>query len=161
MKTNFLRLLFALTVLLVVFSIIANAQSEKNISVDLVLNSTEEKDKSATVSATLIIRNTGSTEVKVIHPSYRMAVTFFVMNSLGNIVAPEGLAKINPTLREITIKPNSEVKQSFPNLEFITGSALFGYELNRGETYRVVAVYRPDGKKSLGVTTKEQIITIR
>jgi hypothetical protein len=63
--------------------------------------------------------------------------------------------------REITIEPNSEVKQSFPKLEFLTGSALFDYELKTGETYRIVAIYRPDGEKGIGITTKEQLITVK
>ena len=90
-----------------------------------------------------------------------MAVAFFVMNSLGNVVSPVALAKIDPPFREITIKSNSEVRQSFPNLEFITVSALFAYELKSGESYRVIAIYRPDGEKSSGITSKEQIITIK
>ena len=160
MKRNFLLLLFTLSALFVI-PVTANGQSDKNISVDLVLNSAEEKVNTGGVSATLIIRNTGLSEVKAVHPSNRMAVTFIVMNSLGNVVAPIGLAKVDPFFKEITIKPNLEVRQSFPKLEFITGSALFGYELKKGEIYRIVAIYRPDGEKGVGITTKEQIITVK
>jgi hypothetical protein len=148
MKRNFLLLLFTLSILFVT-TVTANGQSDKNISVDLVLNSAEEKVKAEEVSATLIIRNTGSTLVKAVHPSNRMAVAFIVLNSLGNVIAPMGIAKINPMFREITIEPNSEVKHFFSKLEFITGSALFGYELKTGETYRIIAIYRPDGKRVL------------
>lgn len=161
MKRFFLPLLFIPAALLIAFTVVANRRSVENISVDLVLNSTEEKVKTGTVSATLVIRNTGSTEVKVAHPGNRIAVAFIVMNSLGNVVSPVGIAKVDPPFGEITIKPNSEFKQSFPNLEFLTGSALFGYELKSGETYRVVAIYRPNGEKSPGITTGEQIITVK
>ncbi len=161
MKRNFLPHFFISAVLLFSNTVVANQHSVENISVELVLNSTKKKDKNETISATLIIRNTGSTEVKIIHPGNRMAVAFIVMNSLGNVVPPAGLAKVDPPFSEITIKPNSEFKQSFPNLEFITGSALFGYELKSRETYRVIAIYRPNGEKSSGITTREQIITVK
>lgn len=161
MKRIFLTLLFIPAALLFAHTVLANRHSVENIMVELVLDSAKEKEKTGTVSATLVIRNTGSTEVKVAHPGNRMAVAFIVMNSLGNIVSPVGIAKVDPAFGEISIKPNSEFKQSFPNLEFITGSALFGYELRAGETYRVVAIYRPNGDKSSGVTTGEQIITVK
>lgn len=158
MKRIFLALFFILATLLFAIAAVANQSSVENVLVDLVLNST---DKTGSVSATLIIRNTGSTEVKVMHPGNRMAVAFIVMNSLGNVVSPVGVAKVDPAFREITIKPNSEFKQSFPNLEFITGSALFGYELKSRETFRVIAIYRPNGEKSSGITTREQIIMVK
>lgn len=161
MKRIFLLLIFIPATLLLVFTVVANRRSLENISVDLILSSTKEKDKTGIVSAALVIKNTGSTEVKIRHPRNRMAVAFIVMNSLGNVVSPVGIAKVDPPFREITIKPNSEFRQSFPNLEFLTGSALFGYELKSGETYRVVAIYRPDGEKSSGITTREQIITVK
>ena len=161
MKRNFLLCFFITAAFWAALAVAANQRPGKNVSVDLVLNSGEEKGKTGTVSATLVIRNTGSTEVKVAHPGNRMAVAFIVMNSLGNVVSPVGIAKVDPPFGEITIKPNSEFKQSFPNLEFITGSALFGYELKSGETYRVVAIYRPNGEKSSGITTGEQIITVK
>jgi hypothetical protein len=161
MKLNFLPGFFILAILFLADTIFANQHSVENILVDVVLTSTEEKDKNGTVSALLIIKNTGSTEVKVRHPSNRMAVAFIVMNSLGNVVSPIGIAKVDPPFREITIKPNSEFKQTFPNLEFVTGSALFGYELKSKEIYRVVAIYRPNGEKSSGITTEEQIITVK
>jgi hypothetical protein len=161
MRRNFLTLFFIPAALLVAFNVLANQHSVESITVDLVLDSTKKKEKTGTVSATLVIRNMGSTEVKVAHPGSRMAVAFIVMNSLGNVVSPVGIAKVDPPFGEMTIKPNSEFKQSFPNLEFITGSALFGYELKSGETYRVVAIYRPNGEKSPGITTGEQIITVK
>jgi hypothetical protein len=161
MKRNFLPVFFISAALLFSTTVIAIQRSGENISVDLVLNSAEEKDKTGIVSAVLIIRNSGSTEVKVRHPGNRMAVAFVVMNSLGNVVSPVGLAKVDPPFGEIAIKPNSEFKQSFPNLRFITGSALFGYELKSGETYRVVAIYRLNGEKNPGITTGEQIITVK
>ena len=161
MKRNFLLCFFIMLAFGTDIIVSAYQSPIENISVDLVLHSSEEQVKTGVVFTTLIIRNTGSTEVKVAHPGNRMAVAFIVMNSLGNVVSPEGIAKIDPALKEITIKPNSEFKQSVPNLEFITGSALFGYRLKSGETYRVVAVYRPNGEKSSGITTRERIVTVR
>lgn len=161
MKRNFLLCFFITAAFGVAINVVANQTFVENILVDLVLNSIEETDKTGTVSATLIIKNTGSTEVKVAHPGNRMAVAFIVMNSLGNVVPPEGIAKVDPAFGEITIKSNSEFKQSFPNLEFITGSALFGYRLESGETYRVVAIYRPNGEKGSGITTSERVVTVK
>lgn len=161
MKHNILLLLIFSAALLCATPCLAQEHSAKDLSVSLVLNSSIKQDKTAGISATLIIRNTGPNEVKVAHPGNRMAVAFIVMNSLGNLVAPVGLGKIDPPFRELTIKPDAEVKQSFPDLEFITGSALFGYKLLAGETYRVIAVYRPEGEENPGIATGEQIITIK
>jgi hypothetical protein len=157
MKRNVFPLFLTLALLLSAGVSDAQAQADQNISVELILDSAKDGNKPGNISGTLVIKNTGQTELKVKHPHNRMAVVFIVMNSLGNVISPVGLAKIDPPMREITIKPHTEFKETFPNLEFITGSALFGYELKTGETYRVIAIYRPDGEKSRGIATGEQL----
>lgn len=157
MKRNVFLLFFTLAFLLSAVVSGAFGQSAQNISVELSLNSVKDENKTGNIGGTLVIRNTGSSELKVMHPGNRMAVGFIVMNSLGNVVLPVGRAKTHPPFREITIKPHTEFKHSFSNLEFITGSALFGYELKPGETYRIIAIYRPDGEKSSGITSSERL----
>ena len=113
MKRNFLLFFIISAALLFSSTVVANQRSGENISVDLVLNSMEEKDKTEIVSDVLIIRNSGSTEVKVRHPGNR-CVAFVIMDSLGNVVSPKN-CKGYPT-SGITI--NQFELASFPNFEF-------------------------------------------
>lgn len=101
------------------------------------------------------------------HPGNRYALAFLVMNELGNAVAPTGFAKVSMVRHEdVLLKPGETFERTARwsgdkyLFQFVTGSALFGYELEFGKTYRVVAVYRPDGKDGEGVCSKEKVITI-
>ncbi|MCX7044455.1 MAG: hypothetical protein NTX50_03075 [Candidatus Sumerlaeota bacterium] len=47
---------------------------------------------------------------------------------------------------------------SFP---FLTGSALFAYELKKGATYRITAIYRLNGQSGDGIASSEHLMTIK
>ena len=68
---------------------------------------------------------------------------------------------MNQARRDITLAPGETFRETRPRLEFLTGSALFGYDLKQGQTYRVIAVYRPAGEKSSGFSSREAVITTR
>jgi len=112
------------------------------------------------------ITNRSDTAITVEHPGNRYALAFLVMNELGNVVEPVGLAKVNRAKHEaIVLKPGETFTHTVVSsvrprclFQFLSGSALFGYELEFGKTYRVVAVYRPEGKDGEGVCSAEKVI---
>ena len=112
------------------------------------------------------ITNRSNKEMTVEHPGNRYALAFLVMNELGNVVAPTGIAKVSRARHEdVVLKPGQTFEHTVAPavrqrclFQFLTGSALFGYELEFGKTYRIVAVYRPEGKDGEGVCSKEQVI---
>lgn len=108
-----------------------------------------------TVSGNLLIRNPSSTALTIQSPQNRLALAFLVFDALGNPVTPKGLAKVDPAFRTHILCPRSTYTHHFESLEFVTGSALFGYELNRDKGYRVLAVYRPSGAHGPGFTSQE------
>jgi hypothetical protein len=110
---------------------------------------------------TLEITNKGKTELRLPHPSNRMAMCFFVTDDLGNQVQPVGRAKVDPATLEITIPAGETYTHKMSDFEFLTGSALFGFELKHAATYRVVAVYRPDPRTNLGVSSPEAPFTVK
>src|SRR5688572_10000943 len=89
---------------------------------------------------TLEITNNGKTELKLAHPSDRMALCFFFTDELGNQVQPVGRAKVSPGIMGITIPAGGTYTHKMQDFEFLTGSALFGFDLKHAATYRVVAV---------------------
>jgi hypothetical protein len=89
-----------------------------------------------------------------------MALCFFFTDELGNQVQPVGRAKVNPGLMSITIAAGETYTHKMQDFEFLTGSALFGFDLKHAATYRVIAVYRPD-TKGMGVASPETRFTVK
>ncbi|HEV8608101.1 MAG TPA: hypothetical protein VGQ99_22385 [Tepidisphaeraceae bacterium] len=108
----------------------------------------------------LHIWNTWKTELHLQHPSNRRALSFFITDDLGNAVAPVGRAKVDPAFRELTIAVGEQYIYELPDFEFLTGSALFGFDLQPGRTYSVIAVYRPD-KDAPGISSPEKTFATR
>ena len=120
-----------------------------NIEVQLSISS----DSQVSVSIT----NVGEALIKdVAHPlEYVGATSFLVTDQYGNLVKPEGLAKINPRkgLINLPVKKTSYFKLN--SLRFISGTGLFEYKLTKGKQYRIIAVYRPSGFNGPGFCSKE------
>ncbi len=110
---------------------------------------------------TLEITNNGKTDLRLRHPSDRMGLCFFFTNDLGNQVQPVGRAKVDPGPMEITIAAGQTYVHKMQDFEFLTGSALFGFDLKHAATYSVIAVYRPDPKTDLGVASPETWFTVK
>jgi hypothetical protein len=112
------------------------------------------------------ITNRSQKEISVQHPGNRFALAFLVMNEHGNIIPPVGFAKVSAVRYEdIVLKPGQTFEHAARGsggdkylFQFLTNTALFGYELEFGKTYRVVAIYRPDGEHGEGICSKEKII---
>ena len=112
------------------------------------------------ISGNLTIRNPSDTALTIQSPRNRMVLAFLVFDPLGNAVAPKGLAKVDPAFRTHILSARSTYTYHFESLEFITGSGLFGYELNRDNRYKVMAVYRPAGPRGPGFTSQEVVLEI-
>jgi hypothetical protein len=131
--------------------------SSPELTLDLTLHPpTPAATQPAHVSATLLLHNTTDRPLTIDHPDNRMAVTLVLLDSLNNVVPPTGLAKVDRSVQSIILPPRSTHKHPLDRLEFLTGSALFGFALTPGETYRLIAVYRPHGPDSPGITSPER-----
>jgi len=87
--------------------------------------------------------------------SNRSALAFLVFDSLGNPVAPVMRGKADPAFGTINLVLEAAHVAPLRNLDFVTGSAWAGYDLKRGGSYRVIAVYRPAGKDGPGFCSDE------
>lgn len=116
------------------------------------------------VETWLSIKNLEDHEVTVYAPWNREAFVFFVLDALGNVVAPEGNAKVDPPGGELRIAAagvyNHHLEPSsalfFP---YLSGSAQFGYALKTGQRYRVHALYRPFGTSHAATWSREFDVT--
>jgi hypothetical protein len=124
-------------------------------------------EKDGAFSVVVKITNHSDEDMSVEHPGNRYALMFLVMNELGNVVAPDGLAKVNQAERELVLKAGETlehtVRQSVDDeytFQFLSGSALFGYKLEPGKTYRVVAIYRPLGRDGEGLCSREKLVEL-
>lgn len=112
------------------------------------------------VCGDLLIRNPSDTALTIESPHNRLALAFLVFDPLGNPVAPKGLAKVDPAFQTHILSARSTYTHHFESLDFITGSALFGYELNHGKSYKILAVYRPAGLHGPGFTSQEAALEV-
>jgi hypothetical protein len=133
---------------------------EAKVAVELSLDSVKAQDGTPVVSASLTIRNMGNASIVVQRPTNRQTVVFFVSDARGNLVAPMLRGKSDPAFGEVELQAGKELTQSFEKLEFVTGTALMGYDLKAGEKYRVVALYRPNGMSGPGFCSKEVLIDV-
>jgi hypothetical protein len=135
-------------------------QKGATVEVQLRLAATADTNGHLKVSGDLLIRNPSDTALTIQSPSNRLVLAFLVLDALGNPVAPTGLAKVDPAFHTHMMSARSTYTHHFESLDFITGSALFGYELNPGKRYRVLAVYRPAGPHGPGFTSQETALEI-
>ena len=127
------------------------------VSVELTLSITRAGDgKTPPIpSAALTLHNIGQTDLTLQHPGNRMALAFLVLDESGLPVTPRGIAKVDPAFSTIALKPGAKNRVEIGALQFLSQGALFAYELTPGHTYRVIAVYRPDGENSAGICSRE------
>jgi len=134
---------------------------DAKIVVELALTPVTAADGTQQVAATLTVKNTGDGPLLVQRPENRKAILFYVSDSRGNIVAPELRGKADPAFQELELRPGAEMQATFETLNFITGTAWFGYDLKGGATYHVVAVYRPSGIDGPGFCSQEEVIALK
>ena len=112
------------------------------------------------VDGVVTVRNLGNEALTVQSLSNRLAVTFAVLDSRGNVVSPIGRAKVDPKFEKKSLSPGSKLIEVFEGLKFISGTGQFGYDLRKGERYTVVAIYRPGGQEK-GICSRETTIDLR
>ena len=139
----------------------AEAVNASPVVVELHLTHAKANDGSPCVEPSLTIRNSGAEPLLVQQLTNRQAIMFFVTDELGNVVAPQLRGKSDPAFEEVELRPGTEMKHTFETLDFVTGSAWMGYDLKMGETYRVVALYRPSGIKGPGFCSKEETLALK
>ena len=130
------------------------------VDVQLKVSAAAETNGHLKISGDLLVRNAGDAALTIQSPHNRQVLAFLVFDPLGNPVAPKGLAKIDPAFHTHTLSARSAYTHHFESLDFITGSALFGYELTPGKNYRILAVYRPAGPHGPGFSTSEVSLEI-
>lgn len=109
----------------------------------------------------LEIRNDSKLNLTIQALSNRLVLAFLLMDEHGNVVGPMGKAKIDPRAATFILSPSATHTHTFKNLDFLTGTGLFGYALEKGKRYRVVAVYRPAGPKGPGFSSNECVFEYR
>ena len=113
------------------------------------------------IAPTIRITNITTTPIIIAAPDARLSIAFIVLDSLGNLVLPTGRAKADPKTQSIGIEPHKSIEYKWDKLEFVSGSALFGYDLVPGNTYRILAIYRPNGPQGDGICSREIIVTVK
>ena len=131
------------------------------VEVQLKLSAAVDTNGHLKVSGDLVIRNPGDTALTIQSPHNRLVLAFLAFDPLGNPVAPKGHGKIDPLLRTLSLSAHSTFTHQFESLDFITGSALLGYELSPGKSYKILAVYRPAGPQGPGFSTQEVRLEVR
>lgn len=112
----------------------------------------------------VIIANPSVLEGTFEHPGNRSALSFAVFDEWFNVVAPIGIGKADPLGQKLTLKPSQVFKHSVnPYVDgqqklffsYVSNTAWFGYPLEKGKRYWIVAIYRPWGPDSSGVASNE------
>lgn len=112
-------------------------------------------------TGTLEIKNESQRKLSIQALSNRLVLAFLVMDDHGNVLRPMGKAKVDPAAETFILESGASHAHAFKNLDFLTGTGLFGYELEKGTHYRVVAVYRPTGPKGPGFASNECVFEYR
>jgi hypothetical protein len=161
---KFMLIVLAAQLPLVARSIGAAADSDwpngAVVEVQLKLSDATATNGQLKVSGDLVLKNPGVKALTIQSPNNRLALVFVVFDSLGNVVAPKGLAKVGPTFQTQTLPAGGSFTHHFESLDYLSGSALFGYELSLGASYRIVVVYRPAGLGGPGFATSEASLEI-
>src|SRR5688572_10324826 len=134
--------------------------SGASVEAQLTLAATIEKNGSPRIQGTLTVINSGKIALTVQQPTNRLVLAFAVFDSLGNLVAPNFRGKTDPAFDTRLLEAGAKYTHSFEGLEFVTGSAHAGYDLKRGQRYRVIAIYRPAGPNGPGFATHEVAVQI-
>ena len=114
----------------------------------------------------LSIINQDNKNIEVFHPNNRQAFTFIVLDNYGNIIQPTGYAKVDPPAEQVltisndsaynyTIKPISDFY--FP---YLSGTAQFGYKLEKNKKYKMHIIYRPFGGTYGSISSEEKEVRI-
>ena len=130
------------------------------VQLQLILTATLDNDEHPQVSGKLTVTNTADAPLMIQKATNRLVLAFLVFDGLGNPVAPKGVAKTDLPFATRSLAPRETYTHHFDRLDFVTGSIRQRYSLARGQSYRVVAVYRPAGPNGPGFASQEAMVTI-
>jgi hypothetical protein len=119
----------------------------------------------------ITIKNLSDQELKIQHPANRLALAFIVMDDNGNVLTPEGVAKVDPRRQDISLKVAETyeyaesqweklAEEKGLRLPFLTGTGLFAYKLKEGKNYRLTVIYRPNAEGE-GIASAEKVLTFK
>ena len=119
----------------------------------------------------ITIKNISGQDQKMQHPGNRQAIAFVVIDDQGNVMKPEGVAKVDPMRQDVVLKPGGTfeyttdrlaelVQEEGLSLPFLTGTGLFAYNLKTGSNYRVTVIYRPYAGRA-GIASAEQVVMFK
>ncbi|HEY6527304.1 MAG TPA: hypothetical protein VIZ65_01325 [Cellvibrionaceae bacterium] len=115
-------------------------------------------------TASIVIVNPSTLERTLEHPGNQSVLSFAIFDERFNLVAPVGIGKADAPAQKINLKPQQVFRYSVsPCVHeqrklffcYISGTAWYGYPIEKGIRYRVVAVYRAGGPDSMGVASDE------
>jgi phosphatidylserine/phosphatidylglycerophosphate/cardiolipin synthase-like enzyme len=153
----FVLLTYSFNVIAIGETLASEVSENIKLEVKLVLKTVTASGEPKGTDAIVLIKNLEKDQVKIQNPKNRFAITFYVINALGNSVAPDFIGKIDPPFSEISLKSDEQTQVEFPGVKFATGTAFVNFKFKAGESYRVVAVYRPGGLKGPGIASREVI----
>ena len=130
------------------------------LDIRLKLTATLDKDGHPKVAGDLIVTNPSGAALAIQEPTNRLVLAFLVFDELGNPVAPALVGKSDPAFTTHSLAPHATFTHHFENLDFVTGSVHQSYELSRGKSYRIIAVYRAAGPRGPGFTSRETEVKI-
>src|SRR3954447_3981974 len=96
--------------------LVGRAQAEETLVRDVIKVTLEAYDNPRRISVHIL--NDSKIEQRLVHPSDRQALKFFVSDDLGNSVPPVGRAKVDPPTQTIVIAPGETYTHKLEDLEF-------------------------------------------
>jgi len=129
-----------------------------SLKVDLELKRHLNKKGEGSISGLLKISNPSGEDLIIQHPENRLVLAYLLTDSRGNVVAPRGVAKVDPAAQVMKLKAGGTYTYKFDHLWFLTGTARFGYKLKKNQNYKVIAIYRPAGSDGPGFTSNEVLL---
>jgi len=125
------------------------------VNLGLTLGATLDGEGRPVVRGELAVSNPSDTALTIQDATNRLVLAFLVFDALGNPVAPQGTAKVDSAFATRTLGARGTYTHPLGTLDFVTGSIQQSYTFKRGQTYRVIAVYRPAGPNGPGFTSQE------
>ena len=159
------RIYIATLLFTLALPIAVSAGEQGNIRIDI-----DTFVRNGTHTATLKIKNLSGKKQFLRHPALQNGIAIIVMDEKGNIVPPEGIAKVSPVNKSLELSSGQEYEYTTPvqyaelakkenvHFPFLTSTGLFGFKLKKGKIYRITAIYRPDGMNGAVVSTTEKVI---
>ena len=134
--------------------------AQATVNLGLTLGATLDGEGRPVVRGELVVSNPSDTALTIQDATNRLVLAFLVFDTLGNPVAPQGTAKVDPAFATRTLGSRGTYTHPLDTLDFVTGSIQQSYLFKCGQTYRVIAVYRPAGPNGPGFTSQEVALRI-